>query len=975
MKLELNNDYFGFHFIREKYIKEINSTGRVFQHQPSGAHLLHLENDDDNKVFSISFRTPPWDSTGIPHILEHSVLCGSRKFPTKEPFVELVKGSLNTFLNAMTFSDKTMYPVASRNHKDFFNLMDVYLDAVFYPNVYRYPEILMQEGWHYEIESEDREIQYKGVVYNEMKGVYSSPESMLFRNILQSLFPETCYGYESGGDPDAIPGLTREYFLSFHKKYYHPSNSYIYLYGDGDILRQLEFLHEEYLKEFNRITVDSSILLQKAFSSTGEIAASYPLAPDEEEKEKSYLSMNFVTGLCTDRELYMAMNILEYLLMETPAAPLKKALLDAKIGKDVFGQYESSILQPVFSIIVKHSSEHKKEAFVSVVFDTLRNLVKKGIDKKLIEASVNIKEFRLREADYRGLPKGLVYCIQCMDSWLYDSDPFIHLEYEQTLSKVKEALTDNYFEALIDRYLLTNTHSSLVIVNPEKGLTEKKEMEVKEKLSQLKDHLTGDEILQLVNQTVQLKKRQAIPDPPELLAKIPLLTLGDVNPEAEKLPLELREEGGRPVLFHSIFTSKIVYLNLFFDVAVPKEDLPYVTLLSYVLGKISTEKYEYADLSNEINIHTGGIFFRPETFCDKDNDALYYPRFMIKSKALSSKLPRLCELIGELVGHTRFDDTKRLKEIVQETKSRIEMSIYESGHLVAISRLLSYFSPIGSYSENLSGLSFYKFIKEIEKNFDLHADEIMSRVKATATNLFKRAQLQVSVTTEADDYRLFRSNFPIILDEIGDSSSRKATYQIDTTQKNEGLLTPGKVQYVVKGYNFRKLGYGYHGSLLVLRTIASMDYLWNRIRVQGGAYGSFARFSRNGNMYFCSYRDPNLIDTLSVYDTAEDYFKTFDVAQREMTKYIIGTISKIDVPLTPSMKGEVATERYFTGISHEDVQRTREEVLGTGKNDIKKYAEMVGDAMRENYFCVIGNEGKLRAHSKIFSHLVSVFES
>jgi Zn-dependent M16 (insulinase) family peptidase len=973
MNLEKNRTYHGFLLKDERQIREINSLGRIFLHEKSGARLLHFENEDDNKVFSVSFRTPPHDSSGIPHILEHSVLCGSRKFPSKEPFVELVKGSLNTFLNAFTFPDKTMYPVASRNSKDFFNLVNVYLDAVLYPNIYEYPEIFMQEGWHYEINSIEERIQYKGVVYNEMKGVFSSPESVLFRKIPESLFPDTCYGVESGGDPDVIPKLTRDVFLDFHKKYYHPSNGYFYIYGDVNILDLLGFLNESYLKDYDRIEVDSHIRLQDPFSRSVEVKTQYPISPDESEEDKTYLSSSFVVGKATDRKLYFAFDILEYLLLETPAAPLKKALIDAELGKDVFGQFEPSMVQPVFSIVVKNSNRNKAERFKTVVHETLRRLVREGIDKKLIEASINIKEFRLREADFRGFPKGLVYCIQSMDSWLYDSDPFVHLEYEPALKEIKKALTNRYLEGLIERYILDNSHCAHVIVEPQKGLTEKKEREIEKQLSQYKETLSRPELKELVKKTETLKKRQTTPDPPESLRAIPLLTLQDIDPKAEELPQEIREEGKHRILFHPLFTSRIAYIDLFFDIHVPQEDLPYCALLSQVLGKVSTEHYHYAELANEINIHTGGISFMPETFGDKADDGLFYPKFMVRAKSLVTKLPDLGSLLSEIIGHTRFDEKKRLKEIIREAKSRMEMSIYQNGHVIASSRLLSYFSPIGHFTESLSGLSLYRFIADLERTFEQKQEMLIAKLQDIARILFRDGQLSFSVTAEESDYAPFLRSIPKILESLGRGESTPISYRFEKRAKNEGLLTPGKVQYVAQGYNFKKLGYRYSGTLQVLRSIASMDYLWNRVRVQGGAYGSFARFSRNGNMYFCSYRDPNLKKTLGVYRKAGDYLRSFFADTREMTKYIIGTISKLDAPLTPSMKGEVATQRYFSNITQEDIQCTRDEVLGTGTKDIAQYAEMIEDVMNQQHFCVIGSEPVLRENSTLFNELISVF--
>jgi len=975
LNMKLNEIYHGFRLAGEQEIEEINSTARTFLHEKSGARLLYLQNDDDNKVFSITFRTPPRDHTGIPHILEHSVLCGSRKYPSKEPFIELAKGSLNTFLNAMTFPDKTMYPVASRNARDFTNLMDVYLDAVFHPNIYQYSEIFMQEGWHYELESRDNALDYRGVVYNEMKGVFSSPESVLFRKIPESLFPDTAYGFESGGDPDVIPALTYEEFISFHKRYYHPSNSYIVFYGDGDLQEHLRLLNEGYLQDYERIEVDSEINVQAPFSEPCELETSYALMPNEDIEDKTFLSLNFAVDRATNPEVTLALTILEYLLLETPAAPLKKALQDAAIGKDVFGSFEKDILQPIFSIVVKNSNPEKRNSFRTLVFDTLTDLVNRGIDKKQIEAAINIHEFRLREADFKGLPKGIVYCIAAMGSWLYGGDPLLNLQYEPTLRSVKKALKENYFENLIRKYLIDNTHQSLVTVVPEKGLMERKAVELQHELDEYKKGLSDEQIDVLVKQSGELKRRQATPDSPENLKKIPLLSLKDIDPESEKLPLQDTVHEHIHVLEHPIFTSGIAYMNLFFDTSsVLLEDIPYLSLLASMLGKIRTDRYSYAELSNQILINTGGISFAPETFSYKDDDSVYYPKLLVRSKALVNKLPELSDLVGEILKASRFDDAKRLREIIQETRSRFEMGIYDRGHFVASGRLLSYFSPRARYAEQLGGISYFKFLTGIEKNFEALTDEIRARLERVVQAVFNRNNLTVSITTDKSQLSAFSENFPRILEALHDSHAEKQDYALQTEKRNEGLLTPGKVQYVAKGYNFKNLGFKYRGSLQVLRTIASLDYLWNRIRVQGGAYGSFARFSWDGNMYFCSYRDPHLAETLDVYDGAADYFRSFNTDAREIRKYIIGTVSRLDHPLTPSMKGELAAERHFCGIEHADVQKTRDEVLSTDVKNIRECADLIAASMHQNCHCVLGNEGIIRESSNLFDDLVQVFE-
>lgn len=975
MQLETGSVYYGFKLLNETEISEIKSTARIFAHVKSGARIFNLNNDDDNKVFSISFRTPPEDSTGLPHILEHSVLCGSRKFPTKEPFVELVKGSLNTFLNAMTFSDKTMYPVASKNEKDFYNLMDVYMDAVFYPKIYECPEIFMQEGWHYDLDEKDGEITYKGVVYNEMKGAFSSPESILFRKIQESLYPDTPYGKESGGDPDVLPELTLEEFTDFHKKYYHPSNSYIYLYGNGDILEQLKFINDKYLDDFDRLEIDSKIPVQKPFEGMKEMFIEYPISPDEEENDKTYFSLNFAAGKSIDPESYLALQILEYLLLETPAAPLKKALIKEGLGKDVFGQYDNSIQQPVFSIVVKNTNEDKKKAFKELVFETLKKLVKEGIDKKLIEASINKFEFELRETDGHGMPKGLIYGIKCMDSWLYDEDPSLHLRYEPVLEKIKTALTTDYFERLIEKYILDNSHCSLLILNPARGLAEKRAREIKEELKQFKSGLSEDRIKELIEQTEKLRARQAAPDTPEALETIPLLELTDISKEAARLDINEDNFKDTRILHHDVFTNKIAYFNILFDTSgVPQEMLPYVGLLSDVLGKISTAAYDYSELSNEVNINTGGIGFFVEAYIQNGNYEKYYPKFIVKSKALVEKLPRLCELIGETIKSSKFDDDKRIKEVIQETRSQLEMKIFERGHLVAARRLNSYFSPAGYYMEVVSGLTYYKFIVELEKNFDSKFAEISSSLKKVSDIVFNNHNLILSITCDKGDYDKFKKDTEIVLEKLGSNRLSSQEYSFELFPRNEGLMTPGKVQYVAKGYNFIKSGYPYKGSLQVLRTIAGYDYLWNHVRVRGGAYGAFNKYEWSGNMCFVSYRDPNLRETLNIYDETVDFLNNFHVDDREMTKYIIGTISRLDAPLTPSMEGEIAVENYIRGITHEDIQREREEVLNTGQDDIKSLAGMISNMMEQNYYCILGSEEKIKENKDIFSNLVNVFE-
>lgn len=974
MSLKINEVYHGFHLNQVQEIPELNSQGYIFTHQKSGARLLFLANDDDNKVFSISFRTPPEDSTGVAHILEHSVLCGSRKFPVKEPFVELVKGSLNTFLNAMTFSDKTMYPVASRNDKDFRNLMDVYLDAVFYPDIYKCPQILMQEGWHYDIDSKADDLSYKGVVYNEMKGVFSSPDAVLERCIQESLFPDTTYGVESGGDPDSIPSLTQQQFEDFHRNYYHPVNSYIFLYGNADIIEQLKFLDEEYLSHFNKIEVDSKITMQQPFPKTVEKVINYPISAEETSENKTFLSLNFVVGTSAYPESYIAFQILDHMLLKTPAAPLKKALLDAGIGQDVFGLYNRAMLQPAFTIAVKGANPDKKELFIKTVYQTLQKLVVDGLDKRLIESSINHLEFSLREANYGNYPKGLIYNIKCMDSWLYDESPFLHLKYSEPLEKVKTALTTKYFENIIEQYLMDNTHRSIVVLQPQHGLEEKRVQAVCEKLASYKASLTDEQIENLIEQTRALELRQTTPDSAENLKTIPLLSLKDINPQTEVLPLEEKDENGAKVLFHSLNTNKIAYMNFYFDTTmVPQHLLPYLYLLGGILGRVDTEKYAYAELSNEINIHTGGISFKADAFDCYGSEDVFYPKFVVKSKALVEKLGKLTELLSEITLHSIFTNKKRLQELVQELKSKMATNIMEAGHQVTASRVQSYFSTVAKYKE-YGGLSFYQFIADLDKHFDDRYETLADNLGKIASLIFNNNGMLTSVTIDEQDYGKFVEKFAVFYDQLGAKKFEPINYDFELQKLNEGLMTSAKVQYVAKANKLQHLGYQYHGALKVLETVLKYDYLWNKVRVQGGAYGCFAQFMRNGNFVFGSYRDPNLTKTIAVYDDLSDYIKNFAVDEREMRKYIIGTMSAIDSPLTPSMKGERAAENYIRNITYKDAQLEREQILTTDQGTISSFAPMLKAAMEENYVCVLGNEDKIKQSKNVFNHINYVFE-
>ncbi|KUO75910.1 MAG: peptidase M16, partial [Clostridia bacterium BRH_c25] len=827
---------------------------------------------------------------------------------------------------------------------------------------------------HYELENVEDELKYKGVVYNEMKGALSSPESVLSRKLQETLFPDTPYGYESGGDPEVIPELTQEEFLAFHKRYYHPSNSYMFLYGKLDVLGRMKFIDEEYLKDFEAISVDSAIPVQKAFDSMKSFELEYPISAQEDERDKTYLSLNYATGLSTEPEMYLAMEILEHILLSTPASPLKKALIEAGLGKDVFGKYDNSILQPVFSVIVKNSNVERQEEFVKVVKETLKKLVHDGLDSQLVESAVNLKEFQLREADFEGYPKGLIYNIKIMDSWLYDKDPIMHLRYEHIFENIRAGLKKSYFESLIEKYILKNNHSSMLVLKPRKSMSEVKDEGTRNKLRSIKAQMNKEQLQELVKQTKELRDWQNTPDTPEKLALIPMLSIKDIDRKGEILPQKVKEESGVKVLAHHMFTNDIVYADLLFDTtAVPQELLTYIPLLSGILGKISTENHSYGELSKEIDMHTGGIRFSAQVYGEKNDDSRYHPVFSVRGRALTGKLPRMFELIGEIITKTKLDDLKRIKEIIQENKSRIEMRISNEGYTIACKRLFSYFSAEGSYLETITGLTYYKFISDIEKNFESRIEEVRGNLQKLMKLIFRKDALVAGVICEEDDYHSFAKSMNLLLPELGTDKLSPVQYIFENKILNEGLMTQGKVQYVAQGYNFIKLGYPYTGRLQVLRTISRYSYLWNRIRVQGGAYGAFSGFEKNGNMFMVSYRDPNLKETLKVYDEMHDYLKDFQIDEREMTKYIIGTVSKLDLPLTPFMKGERAIENYMRSITRSDLQKEREEILSTSQQDMRALSDMMLELIKRQSYCILGSEMKIKENKELFGSLVDVF--
>lgn len=965
------HDLAEYEILDEHRVEDVQSDGFILRHKKSGARIAILSNNDDNKVFYIGFRTPPEDETGVPHIIEHTTLCGSKKFPVKDPFIELAKGSLNTFLNAMTYPDKTVYPVASCNDQDFKNLMDVYLDAVFNPNITKYEEIFKQEGWHYELTGKDDELKINGVVYNEMKGAYSSPDEVLSSQIYRSLFPDNTYSKDSGGNPEYIPKLTYEAYLDFYHKYYHPSNSYIYLYGDMDVVERLEWLDKEYLSLYDYKKVNSEINKQPAFDEIKNVEAQYSITMDDSQENKTYLSYNRVVGDSLDEMLYQAFDVLDYALVSSPGAPVKQALIDAGIGDDVYGSYDAGILQPVFSFVAKNANASQADEFESIIENTLKEVVKTGINKEALLAGINSSEFKFREADFGQFPKGLLFGLNCLDSWLFDDmKPFIHLECLGTFAKLRKAVDTDYFEKLIQEYLLDNTHGSSVTVKPKRGLGNEREETLAKELSDYKASLSDEEIKKLIEDTEHLKKYQEEPSSDEDLRKLPMLTRADMKKNAMAFSNIEDELLDVKVVRHDIESNGIDYISFLFDAGdFAQSELGYLGFFTNALGLVSTEKYSYTDLANATNIYTGGISTGTASHPDiKDRNNFVF-KFEVKLKVLEKNLDKALELMEQMLLSSDFTDTKRLGELVAQIKARLQANLSSSGHLVAAMRSMSSFSRYALYQDELKGVAFYRSICCIEKELSESPKSVSDKLAAIAKKLFARNRMLISFTGNNEAYGNAKPSLEKVMTGFNKMSAVGNQAEVHFNTAKEAFIDASQIQYVAKTGDFICEGYEYTGALRLLRIILSYDYLWINVRVKGGAYGCMNTFLRSGESYFVSYRDPNLSDTLDVYDRIPEYIKSFSPDERDMTKYIIGTFSALDTPMNPEAKGSRSLSAYLEGITYEQIQKERNEILNAQPEDIRRLADLVEAVLKKDSICVIGNENMIKESAGLFENV------
>lgn len=945
-----------FECIREEPVVEINATAREYRHLRTGARILSMLSEDTNKVFGINFRTPPSDSTGIAHILEHSVLCGSEKYPVKEPFVELLKGSLQTFLNAMTYPDKTCYPVASENVQDFYNLVDVYLDAVFHPRIT--PETLQQEGWHYELDDMEAPLVYKGVVFNEMKGVYSSPEDVLDEYCQRSLFPDTTYGVDSGGDPRHIPDLTFDQFLAFHETLYHPSNAYIYFYGDDDPERRLDII-DAALAAFEAREVDSEITDPAAFREPRRLSVGYEPGDDAPDDARSMFSINWLLPPTYDVDANLALSVLAFSMIGTPASPLRKALLDSGLGEDLAGAgFANYMKQMYFGTGLRGIRNEDIPKAEAIIRDTLEDLAARGLDPELLDASLNTLEFKMRESNTGGYPRGLAYMLSALNFWLYGADPLEPLRFESPLARLKARLAakEPVFQELVQTFFLENPHHSVVELKPEPGLARREQEAEEQRLREVRAGMSEEELRTTMEQTRRLREMQEAPDAPEDLATIPSLGRDDLNPAIKTTPQESGEIEGVTVQMHDLFTNGIVYCDVGFDLCrLPLELIPYVPLFGRCILEMDTRHEDFVSLSNRIGKTTGGIGASPlvSPRVGRGKPAAW---LFLRGKSTAAQAPAMLEIFRDVLLDTDFSDRERFRQIVLEDKAGFEAGIVPSGTQVADTRMRAGYCPAGWYNEQLKGITQLFFLRGLADRMETDWPAVQAELERLRATLIRQAHCVANVTIDAQTWTGLRGALETFLGSLPTEDPETAALLPTLQPVGEGLTIPAKVNYVVKGTNIFDQGYQLHGSIAAITNFLRAGYLWDRVRVQGGAYGAFCSLdTRSGIFGFGSYRDPNLTDTLAIYDATSSYLRELAMDTEELTKSIVGAIGSLDSYQLPDARGFSALARTLTGQTDALRQTYRDQLLGAVPDDVRAFADTLDTVRAQGTVVVVGS--------------------
>lgn len=965
---KINEKYYGFILTAKEYIEDINSDVYLFNHEKSGARLIYVSNDDKNRVFFTTFKTPPENHKGTAHIMEHSVLCGSEKYRVKDPFNELAKGSLNTYLNALTYADKTVYPIGSTNEKDFENLMNVYIDAVFNPLIYERKEIFLQEGWHYEFNEDKTKLKYTGVVYNEMKGAFSDPERILAGTISESLFSNSPYKYESGGDPEYIPQLTYNEFIDFHKKYYHPSNSYIYLYGHMNIEKHLKYIDEEYLSKYEKTSCIPEIKEDNSYIKNNVYSDTYSAQSDD---EGSYIAYNIVTGKSDNPLHTLSMDILSYILFETNDSAIKRKLVDSGIAEDIEGWYDSSTYETVLSIVGKNCDLKRKDEFKNIILSELKRISDEGIDRDVIKSSLNVFEFHMREENYGYKPKGLAYGLKAMKVWLHNENPFDGFYRWKYMDKIREESEKGYFENIIKDCLIDNEHSSLVVVSPEIGKQAEIDKKTDEKLDEILSKMSDDEKNQIIKENESLREYQNRTDTKQNLESIPVIEIDEIEKSIEKIDSRIIDTECGVLHFTPYDTNKIVYSQIVFDTRnVPENLIEYAGLLTDIMGKMGTKKYSFRKLPTEINMYTGDVSLSFDIYTRNKED--YTPVVSLNGKAIKDNMSKMFELFDEIVFNTVFDNKDDFKNVIKAEKLNLENKILNNAHMVSSIKALSHFADNSIYKDRTSGIAYYKFLCDIEKRIENDFDNIIENIKETYKHIFNKNNVIAAFETDEKYISEYKENFENFVSKLPDYKFDIVKYDFDKSINSEAFTTGGKIVYDAKATNYKDYGYTYSGDMNVLKTIINLEYLWNVVRVQGGAYGSGCQILKNGNVYCYSYRDPNIKETLDAFDNIGEFISNFNADEREMKKYIIGTINNFDRPKSMAERADISFAAYMCNISDDIRQKERDGILSADIEKIRSYGAMFDKIMKKSSICVIGNESKINENKNIFEKITDI---
>ena len=954
----------GFTAVKSEPISEVEGTVHLMHHAASGARLMFIENDDANKAFSITFKTPADDDTGVFHILEHSVLCGSEKFPVKEPFVNLLKTSMQTFLNAMTFPDKTMYPVASTNEQDLVNLMDVYLDAVFHPDIYRRPVIFQQEGWHRELEGEGEgeRLVVNGVVYNEMKGALSEPDSVLYDGLSAALFPDTTYRFESGGTPAAIPTLTYEGFLENHRRHYRPDNAYIILYGNLDADRFLGFLDERYLAPLaakERGPLDINPLGLQAPVAPAPVVVPMATAP-----ENACAAVGFVIGRAAERERIVAADILMDAIRGANESPLKRALLDAGIADDAIGYVADSVAQPFAVVSLRGARPGAAERLRAIVAAEARRLAEGGLDRELVRAALSHAEFVMRERNF-GYPDGVVLAMSAMAGWLYsDDDPAAYLRFEDVFASLREKVEEGYFEALLRELFLDNDHRACAEVVPTESDEAAEEAEAAGE-REAAAALTEDEAASIREAVRALREAQEAPDAPEALAKLPQLSRADIGEAPAEAMWEVGECGPWRLIRHYLPCRGIAYAYRYFAMdGLAFDELPYATVLACVLGKLDTSRHTAAELDTLVQAHLGNLGFAVEVHEDAEDRERLRPMFVMGSSALDEEVPWAAHLAEEVLRETDFSDIERIRDILGQRRIAMEQAFASAGHSAAMARVASYYLPAGVVREALSGVGFYRFLKELLASFDERACELSAKLAELSRRLFTDGGCTLSFGGDEAALAAFRE----ASSPFGGMAGAPALTVPAPEDGHEAFVVASDVTYTACGWDRRLLGEPYGGAWLLASRILSYDFLWTEVRVKGGAYGAGFQTTRSGSSRFYSYRDPRIDETVERFRTSGDWLAgVFNPTESEMDGYVVSTVASLDAPAKARELLRRQDGLYFSGATLEDRARVREEVRAAGIDDVRALASSVDAIAGAGPVCCFGNGEVIRASGEGFN--------